>query len=92
MLITSAVLLFLNIYAPITIRKLTCTAQGSAVKDKARLIVSAFSSYEKLDGETVGPVVQSMSDPHTAPGGCAGGGCAPGASAGCGGWPGRRCP
>lgn len=66
MLITSAVLLFLNIYAPITIRKLTCTAQGSAVKDKARLIVSAFSSYEKLDGETVGPVVQSMSDLHNA--------------------------
>ena len=63
-LITSAVLLFLNIYAPITIRNLTCSAQGSAIQDKARIIVSAFSTYEKLDAESLAASIQSTSDLH----------------------------
>ena len=66
MLITSVVLLFLNIYAPITIRNLTYSAQRSAILDKAQLIVSAFSSYDKLDEEVVGEAIQSVNDLHTA--------------------------
>ena len=65
-LITSVVLLFLNIYAPITIRNLTYSAQKSAILDKAQLIVSAFSSYDKLDEEVVGEAIQSVNDLHTA--------------------------
>ena len=65
-LITSVVLLFLNIYAPITIRNLTYSAQRSAILDKAQLIVSAFSSYDKLDEEVVGEAIQSVNDLHTA--------------------------
>ena len=64
MLITSVVLLFLNIYAPITIRRLTYSAQRNAIIDKAQLIVSAFSSYEKLDEEIVGEAIQSVNDLH----------------------------
>ena len=63
-LITSVVLLFLNIYAPITIRRLTYSAQRNAIIDKAQLIVSAFSSYEKLDEEIVGEAIQSVNDLH----------------------------
>lgn len=65
-LITSAVLLFLNIYAPIMIRKLTYSAQRNAILDKAQLIVSAFSSQESLDANNVGDAAQSVQDLYTA--------------------------
>ena len=58
-------LTFLNIYAPITIRNLTFSAQRTAMTDKAQLIVSAFSSYEKLNEETAREVIQSVNDLHT---------------------------
>lgn len=64
-LITAVVLLFLNIYAPITIRNLTFSAQGNAMNDKAQLVASAFSSYEQLDRETVSDVIRSVNDLHT---------------------------
>ena len=60
LLITSGVLLFLNIYAPITIRNLTYSAQAKAIEDKAKLIVSAFSNYERLDKEIAAASVQSV--------------------------------
>ncbi len=66
MLITSAVLLFLNIYAPITIRRLIYSAQRNAIIDKAQLIVSGFSTYERLTAENVGEGIQSVRDLHTA--------------------------
>ena len=64
-LITSVVLLFLNIYAPRTIRSLTFSAQRTAMTDKAQLIVSAFSSYETLDAQSVQEVIRSVNDLHT---------------------------
>lgn len=64
-LITSVVLVFLNIYAPITIRRLTYSSQRSAIIDKAQLIVSSFSSYEKLSDANVSGTIQSVSDLHT---------------------------
>ena len=64
-LITSVVLLFLNIYAPMTIRSLTFSAQGVAMNDKAQLIVSAFTNYEALDEQSVQEVIRSVNDLHT---------------------------
>ena len=64
-LITSAVLVFLNIYAPITIRRLTYSAQRGAILDKAQLIVSSFSSAEKLSEKNVSGTIQSVSVLHT---------------------------
>lgn len=64
-LITFAVLLFLNIYAPITIRRLTFSAQRNAIIDKAQLMVSAFSSYEELTEEQVAETELPVNDLHT---------------------------
>lgn len=64
-LISSVVLVFLNIYTPRTIRSLTFSAQHAAMTDKAQLIVSAFSTYESLDSQTVGEVIRSVNDLHT---------------------------
>lgn len=66
MLITSVALLILNIHAPIMIRTLTYSAQRKAILDKAQLIVSAFSTNDELDGETVRAAVQSVNDLNTA--------------------------
>ena len=65
MLITLAVLVFLNIYAPIMIRKLTYSAHRNAILDKAQLIVSAFSSDERLDDDAVRTAIRSVNDLHT---------------------------
>ncbi len=65
MLITSTVLLFLNIYAPVVIRRVTSSSQRNAMLDKAQLIVSAFSTFEKLDEESVSVAIQSVNDLHT---------------------------
>ncbi|MBO4419795.1 MAG: HAMP domain-containing histidine kinase [Oscillospiraceae bacterium] len=65
-LVTSAVLLFLNIYAPIMIRELTFSAQRNAILDKAQLIVSDFSNCDRLDKESVWEIIQSIEDLHTA--------------------------
>jgi signal transduction histidine kinase len=64
-LISFAALLLLNLYAPRTIRSLIFNSQRTAMTDKAQLMVSAFSSYESLDRETVAEVVQSVNDLHT---------------------------
>ena len=66
LLITSAVLLFLNVYAPFMIRRITFSSQRNAIMDKAQLFVSAFSSYEKLDEKNVQATVQSVKVLHTA--------------------------
>lgn len=63
-LITAAVLFFLNLYAPIMIRRLTYSAQRNAMIDKAQLIVSAFSTNERLDRESVEAAIQSVNDLH----------------------------
>ena len=65
-LITSALLIFLNIYAPIVIRRLTFSTQRNAIMDKAQLFVSAFSTYEELDEKNVQATVQSVKVLHTA--------------------------
>ena len=64
-LITSVVLVFLNIYAPITIRRLTYSAKRSAILDKTQLIGSSFSSVEKLSEANVSGAVQALSALHT---------------------------
>jgi len=64
-LITSGVLLFLNISAPIMIRRLTYSVQRSAILDKAQLIVSTFSTSNRLDAEVVQEATQSVNDLHT---------------------------
>lgn len=64
-LITFVGLLFLNIYAPRTIRNLIFSSQKTAMTDKAQLIVSAFSSYDSLDSQTVNDVIHSVNDLHT---------------------------
>ena len=64
-LITSVVLGFLNLYAPITIRRLTYSAERDAILDKAQLIASSFSSVEKLSDTNVSGTVQSVSFLHT---------------------------
>lgn len=56
----------MNIYAPISIRRLSFSAQRSAICDKAQLMVSAFSSYEQLNEEIVRETIQSVNDLHTA--------------------------
>ena len=66
MLITSAVLLFLNLYAPIMIRQLTYSAQRSAIIYKAQLIASSFTSSEELSRELVTENIQSAKGLHTA--------------------------
>lgn len=64
-LITLLVLLFLNLYAPITIRSLIFSAQRTAMTDKAQLLVSAFSGYDALDEEIAREVIRSVNDLHT---------------------------
>ena len=54
--------LFLNLYAPITIRNLTLPGRRNSVEDKARLIVSAFSNYEELDRERIELTLESVGD------------------------------
>ena len=63
--ITFAVLLFLNLYANSTIRRMTFSAQESAMRDKAQLISSAFSGYSQLDEQTAQDVISPISDLHT---------------------------
>lgn len=48
------------------IRRLTYSAQRSAILDKAQLIVSAFTTYDTLDADSVREVTQSVNDLHTA--------------------------
>lgn len=64
-LITSAVLFFLNVYAPIMIRRMTFSSQKNAILEKAQLFVSAFSSYDKLDRDNVLETVQTVKVLHT---------------------------
>ena len=64
-LITIAVLLFLNIYAPMTIRNLVFRAQKTAMEDKAQLFVSSLSALTAMDSQTVHDAVESVDDLHT---------------------------
>ncbi len=64
-LITSAVLFFLNLYAPLMIRRLTYSALQNAILDKAQLLVSAFSTNEELYSDSVAEMIQSVTGLHT---------------------------
>ena len=64
MLITFAVLLFLNIYATGTIRSLTFNSQRIAMEDKVQLIASSFSGVEALDEQIVSEAIASTFDLH----------------------------
>lgn len=64
-LITAVVLLFLNIYAPMTIRSLVFRSQQTSMEDKAELMATALSAYETPDAATVKEVIESANDLHT---------------------------
>lgn len=63
-LITAVVLLFLNIYAPMTIRSLVFRSQQTSMEDKAELMATALSVYEMPDAATVKDVIESANDLH----------------------------
>lgn len=64
-LITFVGLLLLNLYAPMAIRNLLFSSQRTAMTDKAQLMAAGFSTYERLDAESVREVVHSVNDLHT---------------------------
>lgn len=64
-LITAVVLLFLNIYAPEMMRNLVFRSQRTSMEDKAELMATALSAYEKLDYTNVREVIESTNDLHT---------------------------
>ena len=55
-------LLFLNLSAPITMRNLTLPGRRNSVQDKAKLIASAFSSYEELDRDRIKLTLEAVGD------------------------------
>ena len=65
-LIITVVLMFLNIYAPISLRRLTFTAKRHAIIDKAQFIVSALSGNTKLNNVNVSEAMENMADLDTA--------------------------
>ena len=55
----------MNFYGVFMIRRMTFTAQRNAILDKAQILVSAFSTNERLDSENVREAIQSVHDLHT---------------------------
>lgn len=64
-LITAVVLLFLNIYAPRMMENLVFRSQRTSMEDKAELMASALSTYERLDYASAREVIESTNDLHT---------------------------
>ena len=64
-LIITVVLLFLNVFTPISLRRLTFTAKRNAILDKAQFIVSALSGNKKLNYINVNATLQTMTDLNT---------------------------
>ena len=62
MLITSLVLIFLNIYSATTTRKLMFQAKYASAQDKIQLVVSSFSGVDTLSSETVDQVISVLGD------------------------------
>ena len=62
MLITSLVLVFLNIYSATTTRKLMFQAKYASSQDKIQLVVSSFSGVDSLTKETVDQVISVLGD------------------------------
>jgi len=62
MLITSLVLVFLNIYSATTTRKLMFQAKYASTQDKIQLVVSSFSGVDSLTKETVDQVISVLGD------------------------------
>lgn len=61
-LITAIALVFLNIYATSTLRKLAFSAQENSMLDKAQLISTALSSVDSLNSEDVPEIISSIQE------------------------------
>ena len=59
-LVTSLVLLFLNLYSATTTRKLMFQAKEASMQDRLQPIVSSFGGVESLTSETAGQVVDVL--------------------------------
>lgn len=62
MLITSLVLVFLNISTAKRTRELMFQAKHASVLDKLQLVASSFSGLEALNGESAGQVISVLGD------------------------------
>jgi len=62
MLITSIVLVFLNIYSATTTRKLMFQAKYASAQDKIQLVVSSFSGVDSLTQESAAQVISVLGD------------------------------
>lgn len=63
-LITAVALVFLNIYAAATMRRLAFSAQENSMLDKSQLISTSLSAVQTLSNDTVSQVISSMDDVH----------------------------
>lgn len=61
-LITSLMLIFLNLYASTTTRNLLYRAKEETLLDKAQMITSAFSGVDILSTDTVNQVVKALGE------------------------------
>jgi signal transduction histidine kinase len=62
MLITSLVLVFLNIYSATTTRNLMFQAKNASAQDKIQLVVSSFSGVDALTQDSVSQVISVLGD------------------------------
>lgn len=60
--LTSLVLMFLNVYSATTIRTLQYNAEAASLQDKAQLVTSSFSGMENLTKENVSQVISVLGD------------------------------
>lgn len=63
-LITATALVFLNIYAAATMRKLAFSAQESSMLDKAQLISTSLGGVKELTEDSVGQAIDTLDDVH----------------------------
>lgn len=63
-LITAVALVFLNIYAGVTMRKLVFSAQENSMLDKAQLIATSLGGGMELTQDSVSQTIDAMEDVH----------------------------
>ena len=66
MLLTSAMLVFLNFYSANTTRLLIYRAKAASLQDKAQLITSSFSGMDILTADTTGQVMSVLGELNVA--------------------------
>ncbi len=61
-LLTSLVLVFLNVYSANTTRNLIYRAKTATLQDKAQLITSSFSGVDSLNADSIGQIISVLGD------------------------------